>query len=137
MSSGLRRTYISEILELFCLTNVFTSIRNMLVSFFKRNFRILNLEFSFSLADCHTKVNEHSLPYYLLTAERRIAGYILFSWVLSQCEMQTASSRFWTRVAVPFSDEDNHFTHYTAAIDRYLVVKRITMYASLTRVFIL
>ena len=30
--------------------------------------------------------------------------------VLVQCEMQSASSRMWTRIAVSISYDDNHYT---------------------------
>ena len=45
--------------------------------------------FSFSETGCYTKMKEHSLPYYLLIAGRRIIGFIPFPKVLVLCEMQT------------------------------------------------
>ena len=37
-------------------------------------------------------------------------GFIPFPRVLVLCEMQSASSRIWTRVAVSISYDDNHYT---------------------------
>ena len=48
---------------------------------------------------------EPSLPYYLPIA---------FPSVLFQCEMQSVSSRIWTRVAVSISYDDNHYTTGTS-----------------------
>ena len=58
-----------------------------------------------------TKAEELSLPYYLLIAGGRIIGFIPFPRVLVLCEMQSASSRIWTCVAVSTSYDDNHYTH--------------------------
>ena len=44
------------------------------------------------------------------TAVGRIIGFIHFPRVLVLCEMQLYWSRIWTRVAVSFSDDDNHYT---------------------------
>ena len=59
---------------------------------------------------CLTKAEELSLPYNLPIAGGRIIGYITFPRVLVLCEMQSVSSRFWTRVAVSISCNDNHYT---------------------------
>ena len=40
----------------------------------------------------------------------RIIASILLPRVLVLCEMQSASSRFWTRVAVFNFNDDNHYT---------------------------
>ena len=80
----------------------------------KRSLTGLNAEFSFSWTSCLTKVEETSLPYYLTIAGRRIIGFIPFPRVLVQCEMQSVSSRFWTRVAVSISYDDNHYTTGTS-----------------------
>ena len=40
----------------------------------------------------------------------RIIGFIPFPKVLVLGEMQSVSSRFWTRVAVSISYDDNHYT---------------------------
>ena len=78
--------------------------------FFKRSLTGLNSEFSFSYTSCLTKAEEHSLSYYLPIAGGRIIGFIPFPRVLVLCEMQLASSRIWTRVAVSISYDDNHYT---------------------------
>ena len=56
--------------------------------------------FNFS---CLTKAEEPSLPYYLLIAGGRIFGFIPFPRILVLYEMQSASSRMWTRIAVSIS----------------------------------
>ena len=76
-----------------------------------------NSEFSFSKTSCLTKAEEPSLSYYLPIAEGRITGFIPFPGVLVQCEMQSVSSRFWTRVAVSISYDDNDYTTGTSNID--------------------
>ena len=53
---------------------------------------------------------EPSLSYYLPIAGGRIIGFIPFPRVLVLCEMQSFSSRIWTRVAVSISYDDNHYT---------------------------
>ena len=83
---------------------------------FKRSLTGLNSEFSFSLASCLTKTEEPSLPYYLPIAGGRIIGFILLPRVLVLCEMQSASSRIWTRVAVSISYDDNHYTMGTVLV---------------------
>ena len=70
----------------------------------------LNSEFFFSETGYFTSVKEPSLPYYLLIAEGRIVGCITYWRVIALCQMQTASSRFLTRIAVSISNDDNHFT---------------------------
>ena len=77
---------------------------------FKRRLTGLNSEFSFSWTSCLTKAEEPSLSYYLPIAGGRIIGFIPFPRVLVLCEMQSASSRIWTRVAVSISYDDNHHT---------------------------
>ena len=70
----------------------------------------MNSEFSFSKTSCLTKAEEPSLSYYLPIAGGRIIGFIPFPRVLVLCEMQSVSSRIWTRVAVSISYDDNHYT---------------------------
>ena len=53
---------------------------------------------------------EPSLSYYLPIAGGRITGFIPFPRVLVLCEMQSVSSRFWTRIAVFISYDDNNYT---------------------------
>ena len=81
---------------------------------FKRSLTGLKSEFSFSLTSCLTKAKEPSLPYYLPIAGGRIIGFIPFPRVLVLCEMQSVSSRIWTRVAVFISYDDNHYTTGTS-----------------------
>ena len=76
-------------------------------SIFKRSLTGLNSEFSSSLASCLTKAEEPSLSYYLSIAGGRIIGFIPFPRVLVQCEMQSISSRIWTRIAAFISYGDN------------------------------
>ena len=78
--------------------------------FFKWSLTGLNSEFSFSKTSCLTKAEEPSLPYYLPIAGGRIIGFIPFPRELVLCEMQSVSSRIWTRVAVSISCDDNHYT---------------------------
>ena len=56
-----------------------------------------------------TKVKEPSLPYYSSIVGVRIIGFIPFLRVLVLWEMQSASFRIWTRVAVSISNDDNHY----------------------------
>ena len=81
-------------------------------SLFKRSLTGLNSEFSFSQTSCLTKAEEPSLSYYLPIAGGRIIGFIPFPRVLVLCEMQSVSSRIWTRVAVSISYDDNHHTMF-------------------------
>ena len=57
---------------------------------------------------------EPSLSYYLPIAGGRIIGFIPFPRVLVLCEMQSVSSRIWTRVAVFISYDDNDYTTGTS-----------------------
>ena len=84
-------------------------------SIFKRSLAGLNSEFSFSQTSWLTKAEELSLPYYLPIAGGRIIGFIPFPRVLVLCEMQSVSTRIWTRVAVSISYDDYH---YTTALDK-------------------
>ena len=79
-------------------------------SIFKLSLTGLNSVFSFSKTSCLTMAEEPSLPYYLPIAGGRITGFIPFPRVLVLCEMQSVSSRIWTRVAVSISYDDNHYT---------------------------
>ena len=66
-------------------------------SILKRSLKGLNSEFSLSLNSCPTKAEEPSLLYYLPIAGEGIIGFIPFPRVLVLCEMQSVSSRIWTR----------------------------------------
>ena len=79
-------------------------------SIFKRSLTGLNSEFSFSYTSCLTEAKEPSLPYYLPITGGRIIGFIPFPRVLVLCEMQSASFRIWTRIAVSIYYDDNHYT---------------------------
>ena len=61
-----------------------------------------------------TKAEEPSLPYYLPIARGRIIGFIPFPRVLVLCEIQSVSSRIWTRVTVSIFYDDNHYTTGTS-----------------------
>ena len=74
----------------------------------------MNSEFSFSKTSCLTKAKEPSLPYYLPIAGGWIIGFIPFPRILVLCEMQSVSSRIWTRVAVSISYDDDHYTMGTS-----------------------
>ena len=80
------------------------------VNFLKRSLTGLKSEFSFSKTSCLTKAEEPSLPYYLPVAGGRIIGFIPSPRVLVLCEMQSVSSRIWTRIAVSISYDVNHYT---------------------------
>ena len=69
----------------------------------------LNLEISFSLTGCQTNVKAHSLSYYLLISGGRIAACIPFLRVLARCQMQAASTKIRTRVAMSISYHDDHY----------------------------
>ena len=62
--------------------------------------------------------DEPSLSYYLPIAGGRIIGFIPFPRVLVLCEMQSVSSRIWTRVAVSISYDDNDYTTGTSTVQR-------------------
>ena len=79
-------------------------------SIFKRGLTGLNSEFSFSYTSYLNKAEEPSLPFYLPIAEWIITGFIPFSRVLVQCEMQSVSSKIWTCITVSISYDDNYFT---------------------------
>ena len=83
-------------------------------SIFKRSLTGLNSEFSFSKTSCLTMAEEPSLSYYLPIAGGRIIGFIPFPRVLVLCEMQSVSSRIWTRIAVFISYGDNDYTTGTS-----------------------
>ena len=87
-------------------------------SIFKRSLTGFNSEFSFSLTSCLTKAEEPSLSYYLPIAGGRIIEFIPFPRVLVLCEMQSVSSRIWTRVAVFISYDDNNYPTGTSKKNR-------------------
>ena len=108
----------SNILILF--TNPSTRAGYDTRSTFKQSLTGLNSEFSFKTC-CLTKAEEHSLSYYLPIAGGRIIGFIPFPRVLVLCEMQSVSSRIWTRVAMSNSYDDNHYTTGTSTFSNILI----------------
>ena len=84
-------------------------------SIFKRSWTGLNSDFSFSYTSSLTKAKKPSLSYYLPIAGGRI-GFIPFPRVLVLCEMQSVSSRIWTRVTVSNSYDDNHYSTGTSFV---------------------
>ena len=65
---------------------------------------------NYSVQSSSYSAEELILPYYLPIAGGRIIGFIPFPRVFVLCEMQSISSRVWTRVAVSISYDDNHYT---------------------------
>ena len=57
---------------------------------------------------------EPNRPNYLPIAEGRIVGFMPFprTWVL--CKMLAASFMIWTRLAIPISYDNNHYTTYAS-----------------------
>ena len=100
--------------EIILFINPSTRVGYDTRSIFKRSLTGLNSEFSFSYTSCLTKAEEPSLSYYLPIAGERIIEYIPFPRVLVLCEMQSFSSRNWTRVAVSISYNYNHYTMGTS-----------------------
>ena len=72
---------------------------------------------------------EPSLSYYLPIAGGRIIGFIPFPRVLVLCEMQSVSSRIWTRIAVFISYGDNDYTTGTSRAEG--LVNMVTLSAEL------
>ena len=66
------------------------------------------------------KAEKPSLSYDLPIAGGRIIGFIPFPRVLEVWEMQSASSRIWTRVAVSISDDDNYYTTGTSILIHFI-----------------
>ena len=87
---------LSLSLSLYIYTNPFTQRGWDIRSIFNGSLTGSNSQFSFSLTRCHTNVEDSSLP----IAGGRTIGFIPFLRVFVQCEIQTASFRIWTRVAV-------------------------------------
>ena len=103
-------------------------------SIFKRSLTDLNSEFSFSKTSCLTKAEEPSLSNYLPIAGGRIIGFIPFSRVLVLCEMQSISSRIWTRVSVSISYNDNHYTTGTSVCFESFARKFLVVSANFYRI---
>ena len=100
MSPPLTRTLYFGMLPIIIFTNPSARAGCDTRSIFKRSLTGFSSEFSFSSTSCLTKAEEPSLPYYLPIAGGMIIWFIPFPKVLVLCEMQSVSSRIWTRVAV-------------------------------------
>ena len=73
---------------------------------------------------------EPSLSYYLPIAGGRIIGFIPFPRVLVLCEMQSVSSRIWTRIAVLISYGDNDYTAGTSNSGEWYLIYHLLFTAS-------
>ena len=62
----------------------------------------------------HQGWRTQSVLLYLPIAGGRLTGFIPFPRVLVLCEMQSISSRIWTRVVVSISNDDKHYTTGTS-----------------------
>ena len=105
-----------SVLSVFIFTNPSARAGYDTRSVFKRSLTGLNSDFSFSYTCCLYRAEEPSLPYYLPIAGGRIIGFIPFPRVLVLCEMQSVSSRIWTRVAVFISFDENNYTVGTSSV---------------------
>ena len=84
--------------------------------FLKRSLRGFEFQsFPSPRTSCLTKAEKPSLSFYLPIAGGRIIGFIPFPRVLVLCEMQSVSSRIWTRITVSISCDDNHDTTGTGS----------------------
>ena len=99
---------------LLLLLSIFTNTSARVLydtrSIFKRRLTGSKTEISYSLTSCLTKGEEHSLSFYLPIAGGRMIMFIPLLRVLVLCEMQSATSRILTRVAVSIAYDDNHYT---------------------------
>ena len=108
------RCHTKSVLLFILFTNPSARVGYDTRSIFKRSLTGLNSEFFFSLTSCLTKAEELSLSYYLPIAGGRIIGFIPFPRVLVLCEIQSVSSRIWTRFTVSIFYDDNHYTTGTS-----------------------
>ena len=93
--------------------------------FFKAKFNRFEFRVAFYYTSCLTKAEKPSLPNYIPIAGGRIIGFIPFPRVLVLCEMQSISSRIWTRVAVSISRDDNHYTTGTSVAIIDLIISSL------------
>ena len=70
---------------------------------------------------------EPSLSYYLPIAGGENYWIHTFPGVLVLCEMQSVSSRIWTRIAVLISYGDNDYTTGTSIRDGWLVGEQLLL----------
>ena len=88
--------------------------------FFKQSLTGLNfLNFLSPRLVASQRLKNLVCPTILPIAGGRIIGFIPFPRILVQCEMQSISSRIWTRVAVSISYDDNHYTTDTSLFSLY------------------
>ena len=66
------------------------------------------------LVDAKAILVEKQQWYYLTNSCRGLRNFIPFPSVLVLCEMQSVSSRIWTRAVVSISYDDNHYTTGTS-----------------------
>ena len=85
----------------------------------KWNLIELNSEFYFAWANCHAKVKDPSLPFYLPITQRRIFQFIAFPRVLALCGVQAASSCIWTCLAGFISKDEKCYTTKTSIVGPY------------------
>ena len=79
--------------------------------------RLFNFDRATSLEERKAKYHIYPTPNlscYLSIVGGRIIGFIPFPRVLVLCEMQSVSSRIWTRIVVSNSYDDNHYTTGTS-----------------------
>ena len=79
------------------------------INFFKWSLTGWKSQLFFSYTTCYTKGKDPSLPYFLHINQRRIVGFIPFPKELALYELQTASSRIWTRVVMSIFYDNNHY----------------------------
>ena len=77
------RTFQHVFLYIYIYMKPFPQARYDTRSILKWSLKGLNSEFFFSHTNCHTKVIELSLPYYLPIARGKIVGFILFISILA------------------------------------------------------
>ena len=97
---------------MYIFTNAFTWEGCNTRSIFK--WSLTGLNSVFLLLDWSPNQGWRTQSYYLFIAGGRIIGFIPFPRVLMLREVQSASSRIWTCVAVSISYNDNHYTMGTS-----------------------
>ena len=100
------------------LTNLSVLVGCDVRSIFKRGLTGLGSEFCVFLTGCLTKAKELSLRYYLPLVGGRLIGFIPSPKVFVQCELKSASSRFWTRGSVSISKDNNYYATSTSVCRR-------------------
>ena len=96
------------------------------INFFKQRLTGLNLEFFFSYTCFLTKAKGPNLSFYLPLTGGRIIRLVPFPRALVLCEMQPASSKNWTHLAVfIFRDGNRYSTSASLSSDLILKVTNI------------